>query len=119
MGNSVRKRVAEYSARIPGKYGGNLMFKFPGKLRGNFNSATARVIWKVVSFPIITGLLLLKPVVDFVCGFMVIAGVPAAVAFEISAVGPRFPFLQVMGIFLAFGLFAALYQLLLMFLIED
>lgn len=119
MGNSVRKHVADYSARIPGKYGGNLMFKFRGKSPGNLNSAVGRAIWKIVSFPIITALLLLKPLVDFVCGFMLICGVPAAIVFEISAVGPRFPFLLVMGIFLAFGLFAALYQLLLMFLIEE
>lgn len=48
-----------------------------------------------------------------------IAGLLAAVAFELSAVGPRFPFLQVAGLALAFGLFAALYQLLLMILVRD
>ena len=35
-------------------------------------SASARVTWKVVSFPVTAGLLLLKPVVDLICGFMLI-----------------------------------------------
>jgi len=81
--------------------------------------ASARMTWKVVSFPAIAGLLLLKPAVDFVCGFMMIGGVLAAIAFELSAVGPRFPFLQVAGLALAFGVFATLYQLALMVLIRD
>lgn len=82
-------------------------------------SAPARMTWKVVSFPLIAGLLLLKPIVDAICGFMLIFGLLAAIAFEMSAVGPRFPFLQVAGLALAFGLFAALYQLLLMVLVRD
>jgi len=63
--------------------------------------------------------LLLKPVVDFICGFMLIGGLFAAIAFELSAVGARFPFLQVAGLALAFGLFAALYQCALMLLVRD
>jgi hypothetical protein len=43
----------------------------------------------------------------------------AAVAFELSAVGPRFPFLQIAGMALGFGLFAALYHLALMVLVRD
>lgn len=82
-------------------------------------SASARMAWKVVSFPLIAGLLLLKPVVDVVCGFMLIGGLVAATAFELSAVGPRFPFLQVAGLALAFGLFAVLYQLVLMIIVRD
>ena len=35
-------------------------------------SASARVTWKVVSFPVTAGLLLLKPVVDLICGLMLI-----------------------------------------------
>ena len=82
-------------------------------------SASARMTWKVASFPLIAGLLLLKPIVDFVCGFMLIGGLVAAIAFELSAVGPQFPFLQVAGFALAFGLFAVLYQLALMVLVRD
>ncbi|MBK6598552.1 MAG: hypothetical protein IPG25_11975 [Proteobacteria bacterium] len=82
-------------------------------------STSARVTWKVVSFPLIAGMLLAQPVVNFICGFMLIGGFVAAIAFEISAVGPRFPFLQVAGLALAFGLFAVLYQLALMALVRD
>jgi len=64
-------------------------------------------------------LLLLKSVVDVVCGFAVTCGLVAAIVFELSAVGPRFPFLQVAGIALGFGLFAVLYQLALMVLVKD
>ncbi len=81
--------------------------------------ASSRLLWKVVSFPLTAGLLLLKPVVDLVCGLMAIGGTLAAMAFESSAVGPRFPFLLMMGMSLGFGLFAVLYQAALMFLIED
>jgi len=81
--------------------------------------ASARMTWKVVSFPLIVGLMLLKPIVDALCSFVLVFGLVAAVAFEISAVGPRFPFLQVAGMALGFGLFAAVYHLVLMLLVED
>ena len=50
---------------------------------------------------------------------MLVFGLVAAVAFELSAVGPRFPFLQIAGMALGFGLFAALYHLALMVLVRD
>jgi hypothetical protein len=82
-------------------------------------SASARMTWKVVAFPLVAGLLLLKPIVDAICGFVLAFGLLAAIAFELSAVGPRFPFLQVAGMALGFGLFAALYHLALMVLVRD
>src|SRR5690606_19467328 len=42
--------------------------------------ASARMTWKVVSFPLIAGLLLLKPIVDTVCGFVLIFDLVAAIA---------------------------------------
>lgn len=81
--------------------------------------ASARMTWKVVSFPLIAGLLLMKPVVDVICGFVLVFGLVAAVAFEVSAVGPRFPFLLVAGMALGFGLFAGLYHLALMLFVRD
>ena len=81
--------------------------------------ASARITWKVVSFPLIAGLLLLKPAVDALCAFVLVFGLVAAVAFELSAVGPRFPFLQIAGMALGFGVFAALYHLVLMVLVRD
>ena len=81
--------------------------------------ASARMTWKVMSFPLISGLLLLKPIVDAVCACVLFFGLVAAIAFELSAVGPRFPFLQVAGMAIGFGLFAALYHLALLALIRD
>jgi hypothetical protein len=57
--------------------------------------------------------------VDAMCGFVLVFGLLAAVAFELSAVGPRFPFLQVAGMALGLGLFAAVYHLALMVLVRD
>lgn len=82
-------------------------------------NTSVRWTWKVVSFPLIAALLLMKPLMDFICSVMLVGGLLAAIAFEISAVGPRFPFLQMAGLALAFGLFAALYELVLMLLTED
>jgi hypothetical protein len=79
---------------------------------------SARMTWKVVSFPLIAGLLL-KPIVDALCAFVLVSGPVAAIAFELSAVGPRFPFLQIAGMALGFGLFAAGYQLALTVLVRD
>lgn len=81
--------------------------------------ASARVAWKILSFPLIAGLLLLKPIVDAICGFALVFGLVAAIAFELSAAGPRFPFLQIAGMALGFGLFAAVYHLALMVLVRD
>jgi len=81
--------------------------------------ASARVTWKIVTFPVIAGLLLMKPVVEMVCGFALMGGLVAAVAFEISAAGPRFPFLLIAGMALGFGAFAVLYQFVLAILIRD
>ena len=51
--------------------------------------ASARMTWKVVSFPLIAGLLLLKPIVDALCAFVLVFGLVAAVAFELSAAWVR------------------------------
>ncbi len=80
---------------------------------------TARVLWKVVSFPVFATILVLARVVYLVCGVMMIGGIFAAVLFEISAVGPRFPFLQIVGIASLFGLFAMFYYIVVAFIVRD
>ena len=72
--------------------------------------ASARMTWKVVSFPLIAGLLLLKPIVDALCAFVLVFGLVAAVAFVARSVPDDL---------LGFGLFAALYHLALMVLVRD
>ena len=82
-------------------------------------NAVARVLLVVVRLPVVALLLLLEPVVNVVCGVMVILGVLGAVAFELSAVGPRFPFLQVAAISLTFGVFLILYHSAIALLVRD
>ncbi len=81
--------------------------------------ASARMTWRVVSFPLIAGLLLLKPVVDAVCACVLVFGLVAAVGFALSAGGACFPFLQIAGRSLGSGLFAAPYQRAVMVLVSD
>jgi hypothetical protein len=76
-------------------------------------------LWNAVRLPIAAVLLLLEPVVAFVCGAGLVLGILAAIVFEISAVGPRFPFFKVLGISLSFGVILFLYYGLLSLFVED
>jgi hypothetical protein len=51
--------------------------------------ASARMTRRVVSFPLIAGLLLLKPVVDAVCAYVLVFGLVAAVGFALSVPADR------------------------------
>ena len=79
----------------------------------------ARALLTIVRLPIVALLVLLEPIVNVVCGAMVVLGVLVAIAFELSAVGPRFPFLQVAGISLAFGALLVLYHSALALLVRE
>ena len=81
-------------------------------------NALARVV-TIVRLPVVALLLLLEPVVNVVCGAVSVLGVLVAVAFELSAVGPRFPFLQVTAISLAFGVLLVLYHSAIALLVRD
>ena len=82
-------------------------------------STLARALLMTVRVPVLALLLLLEPVVNVVCAAMVVLGMFAALAFELSAVGPRFPFLQVAAISLAFGVLLILYQSAIALLVSD
>jgi hypothetical protein len=69
--------------------------------------------------PVAVALFVLAPVVSFVCAVMMFGGIFAAIVFEVSAVGPRFPFLVVLGLSLGFGALFMLYQCLLALLVRD
>jgi hypothetical protein len=81
--------------------------QFPGMNAATYShsalSALARVL-AIIRLPIVAGLLLLEPVVNVVCGAAAVLGILVAAAFELSAAGPRFPFLQVAAISFACGL---------------
>jgi hypothetical protein len=87
--------------------------------RRPFLATAVRVLWNAVRLPIAAILLALEPIVGFICGAGLVLGVLAAIIFEFSAVGPRFPFLKVSGISLAFGVILFLYYGLLSLFVED
>ncbi|QOJ31399.1 MAG: hypothetical protein HRU81_04390 [Gammaproteobacteria bacterium] len=79
---------------------------------------SVRIVAKMLLVPILTTLVLLEPVVSFVCCFMMFGGVFAGILFEVSAVGPRFPFLVILWISLAFGALLILYHALIALLLK-
>jgi hypothetical protein len=62
---------------------------------------------------------LLEPVVGFICGLGLVLGVLASVLFEVSAVGPRFPFVKALGTSLNFGVILFLYYGLVSIFVKD
>jgi hypothetical protein len=87
--------------------------------RRPFLATAARALWNAVRLPIAAVLLALEPIVGFICGLGLVLGVMASILFEISAVGPRFPFAKAMIISLSFGLILFLYYGLLSLFVED
>jgi hypothetical protein len=61
----------------------------------------------------------LEPVVGFICGLGLVLGVLASVLFEVSAVGPRFPFVKALWISLSFGVILFLYYGLVSIFVKD
>ena len=82
-------------------------------------AGTVRVVWNGVRLAVAATLLALEPVVGFVCGAGLVFGILVSVLFEMSAVGPRFPFAKVLGISLSFGVILFLYYGLLSWFVED
>jgi hypothetical protein len=82
-------------------------------------SALAGALWRAIRLPVVAVLLLIEPAINLVCGFAIFAGVVASVAFEFSAVGPRFPFWFVAGMSVSFAVVLVLYHLLLAFLVGE
>lgn len=70
---------------------------------------TMRMLGKAVRLPLLGILMLLEPFVRYVFGAAMVLGVFASIAFEVSAVGPRFPFLAMLGLSLGFGVALFLY----------
>jgi hypothetical protein len=69
----------------------------------------ARCLWSAVRLPLVAALTLLEPAVRYLCSIAMVLGVFASVMFEISAAGPRFPFLGMLGLSLGFGVVLFLY----------
>jgi hypothetical protein len=84
----------------------------------NMPVAVARLCWHAARLSVVSMLMLFERSVMAVCSVALNLGVIASVAFEISAVGLRFPFLAMLGVSLGFGIFMLLYQALIALLIE-
>jgi hypothetical protein len=81
--------------------------------------ASARVLWRAIRLPIVLALLLIEPIINVVCGFLIVGGVLAAVAFEFSAVGARFPFLLVVALCVSATALVVIYHSLVVLLVRD
>ena len=66
-------------------------------------TAGARATWQAVRLSLHAVLTLLEPVVRAVFSLAMLLGIIAAIVFELSAVGPRFPFLEMLALSLGFG----------------
>jgi hypothetical protein len=78
-----------------------------------------QMLWNGVRLPVAAVLLALEPIVGFICGAGLVLGVLASILFEISAVGPRFPFVKALCISLSFGVILFLYYAVLSLFVED
>lgn len=77
-----------------------------------------RVLWNVVRAPVLIVLVFCEPIVGVVCAAVMILGVFVSIVFEISAAGPRFPFIGMMAASLGFGVFLLLYHGVIALLME-
>jgi hypothetical protein len=68
--------------------------------------STARAMWKVARIPVIAAILLCAPTICVLCGAMAVGGMIAALLFEVSAVGPTFPFFHTISMSSLVGMVA-------------
>ena len=73
-------------------------------------SGGLRLVWNAVRLPLLAVLVFLAPVVEFVCGGLLLLGLLVSVAFKISAASAHFPFWPMVDLSLGFGLFVILYH---------
>ena len=76
-------------------------------------SRTLGPLWSLVRLPILGVLLFLAPVVDTVCGALLLLGLVVSIAFKISGAGASFPFWTMIALSLGFGLFVIFYHALI------
>ena len=81
--------------------------------------APARVLWKAVRLPIVFTLLLVEPVINAICGFVILGSLFAAVAFEFSVVSARFPLLLVLALCVSAAVLAVVYHSVVALLVRD
>jgi hypothetical protein len=72
-----------------------------------------RLVWHLVRLPALALLLALAPVVETVCGTLMLLGLLVSVAFELSGARAHFPFWPMIALSLAFGVFLVAYHALI------
>ncbi len=82
-------------------------------------STSARVLSKVIRLPVVLALLLFEPIVNVVCGFLIVGSVLAAVAFEFSIVSVRFPFPLMLAVCVSAAVLLVVYHSLVVLLVRD
>lgn len=76
---------------------------------GDYLAEILRWVWHLVRLPIVTLLVILEPVVAFVCGALALLGVLATLFFKLIA-APHFPVWTMLAISLGFALVLVLYE---------
>jgi len=82
-------------------------------------STTLRVVVKTLLAPIVFVLALLEPILRYLAVLMVFVGVITATIWEMSAVGPTFPFMKFVAASFSGVAVYVLYYWLFSFLIAD
>jgi hypothetical protein len=72
-----------------------------------------RLVWHLVRLPALALLLALAPVVETVCGTLMLLGLLVSVAFELSGARAHFPFWPMIALSLGFGVFLVVYHALI------
>ena len=89
------------------------------KTRSHAEYASTRRWSDLVRIPLLLILTALSPVVGWICAAVFVYGIIASVSFELSAAGPRFPFVTMMAISVGAIVFIALYHWLIAVLTHD
>src|SRR6267154_1776212 len=85
------------------------MTAVPNSVRSTASGAL-RLLWNLVRVPLLGVLLLLAPVVEFVCSGLLLLGLVVSIAFKISGAGAVFPFWHMIALSLGFGVFVIVYH---------
>ena len=81
----------------------------PRSLRINI-SRSLYPLWILARVPVLGLLLLLAPLVELVCGALLLLGLLVSIAFKVSGAAASFPFWLMIALSLGFGAFVILYH---------
>jgi hypothetical protein len=72
-----------------------------------------RLVWQWARAPAAAFLLILAPLVEVVCGGLLLLGILVSILFEVSGAGSIFPFWQMIALSLGFAAFLVAYYALI------